>query len=157
MTIIDEENLPEDELPQEGKAFRISGRQKKMLEALFANAGNVSVAARACGVGRTTHYLWLENNPKYTAKVLEIGEELVDLAESKLLVNIDRGDQKAIQYYLDSKAKDRGYGQTKRVEVSGPEGSAIQHEDVSDKVLKDKLEDLGVGGEESQLDGKLVE
>lgn len=132
---------------------RLSGKQKAMLEALRLNGCNVSAAAEMVAINRATHYQWIEKNEKYREAVNDLNERVKDLAESKLMRNINEGNQKAIEYFLDAKAKDRGYGQTKRLEVGGIGDKPIHVADVSDEVLKEKLEELGIN-QGSQLDGK---
>ena len=135
---------------------RLSAKQKLMLDSLKLTGCNVSAAAEQADIGRATHYVWIEKNSKYREAVEDLGERLLDLVESKLMVNINAGDHRAISYYLDAQGKTRGYGQTKRLELGGLDGQPISHADVTDDVLKEKLEELGLGGKPSQLDGKRV-
>ena len=109
----------------EDKKHRLSKAQKEMLVALEACANNVALACEQVSTGRTVHYKWLKNNPKYKEGVQEIRNALVDLAESKLYINVKKGNQKAIEYLLDSQGKERGYGKT--LQVTGKDGNAIEH------------------------------
>ena len=108
------------------RKHRLSKLQKDMLAALEKSANNVAIACTLVTTGRTIHYKWLQNNPKYKAAVEEIYESLLDLAESQLLLNVNKGNEKSIFYLLDSKGKNRGYGKTK-VELSTEAGKPLEH------------------------------
>ena len=54
------------------------------------------------------------------AELEALTEELVDLAEAKLLEGIRAGEHPSITLYLEAKGRDRGYG--RKVEVSGTPG-----------------------------------
>ena len=45
----------------------------------------------------------------FAAEWDEINESLKDFAESKLMINISRGKEASIFFFLKCKAKDRGY------------------------------------------------
>jgi hypothetical protein len=111
---------------EENRKHRLSKLQKEMIAALEKTGLNVALACTMVTTGRTVHYKWIENNPKYKAAIEEIHESLIDLAESKLIINVKKGDQKAIQYMLDSKGKARGYGKAK-IELSTEDGKPLEH------------------------------
>jgi hypothetical protein len=135
---------------------RLSGKQKAMLEAMRLNGCNISAAADLVGVSRAAHYQWLEKNDKYREAVSDLNERVIDIAESKLMRNINEGNQKAIEYFLDAKAKVRGYGQARRLDIGGVSNNPLHIADVSDDVLKEKLLELGFETE-NQLNGKRIE
>ena len=84
-------------------------KQKKMLEVLADNYVNVSKASKIIGVDRTTHYHWCDSSPQYKEKYEELKESLLDLAEEKLMINIDEAKEASIFFFLKTKGKDRGY------------------------------------------------
>lgn len=104
---------------------RLSKKQKLFLTTAKANKGNVTECCTAARIGRSTFYAWLKSSPKFKAAVEEIEEEKLDLSESKLFENIEGGDQKAIQYHLDSKGQARGYGRPKTLEIGGRDGEPL--------------------------------
>lgn len=85
-----------------------------MLEALIETGGIVTPAAEKAGIGRTTHYRWLDEDPDYEKAVSEVGEICADTAESKLWNLVNHENEKirlgALKIYLPAKARDRGYG-----------------------------------------------
>ena len=70
---------------------------------------NISVACEKVGLSRNTIYRWCDEDPSFKAKLnkaLSNGVESVnDLAESKLISNINKGDMRAITYWLDNNKK----------------------------------------------------
>ena len=46
--------------------------KKAMLEALEKSLGVVTSACKSVGIGRSTHYLWLDNDPEYRRAVEDI-------------------------------------------------------------------------------------
>jgi hypothetical protein len=70
---------------------------------------NVSLACEKVGLSRNTVYRWCNEDPEFKARLdeaLENGVESVnDLAESKLVTNINNGNMRAIQYWLDNNKK----------------------------------------------------
>lgn len=95
--------------------------------ALQAKAGNVSQAAAELGVSRTALYNKINKNPSLAAALNDIREELVDMAESTLRTNVQRGDNSAVFYVLNNapEAKRRGWGP--RQELTGADGGPVQH------------------------------
>jgi hypothetical protein len=43
--------------------------KKAMLEALEKSLGVVTTACKSVGIGRTTHYMWLDEDPEYRRDV----------------------------------------------------------------------------------------
>ncbi len=70
---------------------------------------NVSLACEQVGLSRNTVYRWCHEDPEFKARLdeaLENGIDSVnDLAESKLITNINNGNMRAIQYWLDNNKK----------------------------------------------------
>ena len=50
------------------------------------------------------------NSDKLRAVVVDITEELKDLAEDRLIRNIKAGKERSVTWFLATKARDRGYG-----------------------------------------------
>lgn len=70
---------------------------------------NISLACEKLGVSRNTVYRWCSEDPEFRKRIDEAllnGIESVnDLAESKLIANINSGSMRAIQYWLDNNKK----------------------------------------------------
>ncbi|WP_205602463.1 helix-turn-helix domain-containing protein [Chelativorans alearense] len=93
-------------------------------EALRAAGGIKTIAARMLKCHRATLYRFLQRHPTLAQIANEIDEEIKDLAETKLIQAIRDGDMPTVRWYLETKAKDRGY--TRRVENTGPDGGPIE-------------------------------
>lgn len=92
----------------------------KFLEALRKNLNIVSAAVDSTGIGRTTFYEWLKNDPEFKKKVDEIPEFQMDFVENALLKRIKDGSDTAITFYLRTKGKKRGYDtSTSNINVEG--------------------------------------
>lgn len=69
----------------------------------------ISVACEKLNISRQSIYRWMEVDEKFKAKVdqaCDIGSESIcDLAESKLISNVNNGDQRAIEFVLIARRK----------------------------------------------------
>jgi hypothetical protein len=92
--------------------------KKAMLDALEKSLGVVTSAAKAVGVGRTTHYLWMQEDKEYKAAVDELSDVAIDFAESQLHKQIKEGNSTATIFFLKTKGKKRGFVERQEVDVS---------------------------------------
>ena len=92
--------------------------KKAMLDALEKSLGVVTSAAKTVGVGRTTHYLWMQEDKEYKAAVDELSDVAIDFAESQLHKQIKEGNSTATIFFLKTKGKKRGYVERQEVDVS---------------------------------------
>lgn len=114
--------------------------KRKFLE-LLQELPNVSVVAKRVGISKATIYRWRKEDEtfkKAMAKVLKIGRENInDLAESKLISAIHKGERWAIQtwlefnddrYYKPRKARliETGYKGVTEMNIYVHEGSKVQ-------------------------------
>lgn len=97
--------------PQEASAARKSTAIQKeaMIKALKASLGNVSAACESVGISRQTHYRWLEEDEDYSVAFENIGEQVLDFAETSLVTQIKEKNTAATIFYLKTKGKKRGY------------------------------------------------
>lgn len=72
--------------------------------------GIIGLACKTAEINRLTYYRWRKEDPKFAADCDEVLEFCCDYVESQLMKNIEKGHQAAIQYWLDRKARHRGYG-----------------------------------------------
>jgi len=83
--------------------------KKKFLELIEQNP-IVQIACNKLNVGRSTIYHWLEKDKRFIGaykKAQKIGNgKICDVGESKLIQNVDRGDQRAIEFLLKHKSSD---------------------------------------------------
>lgn len=86
--------------------------KRKMLDALSKSRGIVSVACKLSGLSRSSYLNWKKSDLDFAAAVDQIQETQKDGVESKLLDNIEQGDVTSIIFYLKTRCRDRGYGNT---------------------------------------------
>lgn len=79
--------------------------------------GLLSAAAEALGVDRRTVYRAIERWPDLQAVVEEARERMTDLAEASLYQKVTAGEPWAVQFYLKTQGKHRGY--VERTEFAG--------------------------------------
>lgn len=92
----------------------LSNELKKnvMIDALTKHLGNVTLASKAAGIDRCTHYDWLQKDDKYRAVIEDIKKNIVvDFLESKLMKLCDNLNPTAIIFALKCKAKHRGWSE----------------------------------------------
>jgi hypothetical protein len=92
--------------------------KRAMLDALEKSLGVVTAACKAVGIGRTTHYLWMQEDAEYRAAVEGLSDVALDFAESQLHKQIKEGNSTATIFYLKTKGKKRGYIERQEVEVA---------------------------------------
>ena len=88
--------------------MELSSEQEHFLQTMEKSLGILSVALQKAEVSRTDYESWLDNK-EFTRRLEIVKETAVDYVENKLLTKINNGDLQAIQYYLKTKAKKRGY------------------------------------------------
>ncbi len=103
---------------------RKAKEKAQFLEALRLKFGNTTEACKAVGIARQTPYSWRGEDGAFAAEWDAIIEGLKDFAESKLLLNISRGKEASIFFFLKCRAKDRGY--VERSEITGKDGGPIE-------------------------------
>jgi uncharacterized protein YxeA len=93
--------------------------KKAMLVALESNLGNVTEACKEAGVGRSTHYLWINEDEDYKKQVDSIKEIEIDFVESELKKQIKQGNSTATIFFLKTQAKHRGYVEKQEISHEG--------------------------------------
>lgn len=94
-------------------------KKAAMLEALAESLGVVSEAVKTVGIARSTHYLWMNEDPVYKEAVEELNDAVIDFAENRLHKLIEKGDTAATIFLLKTKGKKRGYVERSEQEISG--------------------------------------
>jgi hypothetical protein len=112
----------------------LAGKRKlsvRRVEQALRSTGNIkTIAAHVLGVHRATLYRFLELHPRLVEFASEIQEELLDVAEAKVIQLLKDGDMPTVRWFLELKGKDRGY--TRRAEVTGPAGAPIETRQMPD-------------------------
>jgi hypothetical protein len=91
--------------------------KKAMIEALEKSLGVVTTACKSVGIGRTTHYMWLDEDPEYRRDVESISDIAVDFAESSLHKQIKDGNPTSTIFFLKTKGKKRGYVERQEIDL----------------------------------------
>ncbi len=87
--------------------------------------GNLAAVGRAFAVTRQAVYQFVRDKPDLMAVCMECRETVKDDVESSLYDAALAGDPWAVQFYLKTQARDRGYTDTHSHEHSGPGGTPI--------------------------------
>lgn len=82
-------------------------KKELFLEAYKNKMCNISKTCKAINIERKTYYNWLKKFPIFMQQVEEVKENLTDMVESQLLKNIENGNQKAIEFYLINRKKNK--------------------------------------------------
>jgi hypothetical protein len=97
--------------------------QTRFLDA-FAELGTVKEAARAAGIGRRTHYFWLETDESYRQRFKDAEQEAADtlLAEARRRA-LDRSDKLLLEMLRAHMPETFA----RRLEHTGKNGAPIAH------------------------------
>ncbi len=116
------------------------GREKmftaqQIIDALESAHGIQASAARNLQTSRATVARYIKENPDIAAAYEQVNESTIDFAESKLFQAMNDGNITAIIFFLKTKAKQRGYIETQKIEGAGENGEhlirIIKHDDGS--------------------------
>ena len=121
---------------------------EQLIDAIKKNAGIVAgilttlKTEYGIEISREAIYKQKERNPRVAAAFAEAEESVLDVAESKLLKSIQKGELKAVMFYLRLKGKKRGYSE--RQEITGADGKPVMvnpFEGMSTEQLKKMIGD----------------
>lgn len=84
-------------------------RQEDFISALVDSNGMLNHAKRNAGVSTDEYQKWM-NDRAFSDMIAEVRELLIDDIEGELIKSCKAGDSFSIKYFLDHRAKDRGYG-----------------------------------------------
>lgn len=89
---------------------------KEYAEAIREANGLVTVAARRLGVSRQAIYSMRDKHKSVAQALDDARERTTDLAEGKLIQQINDGNTTAIIFYLKTQGKHRGYIERQEIE-----------------------------------------
>ena len=89
---------------------RTQDNKTLLLKALEKSLGIVTEACQKAGLSRTQHYKWYKEDEEYRKAVQEIDGIFIDFAETHLKEQIEKGSTPATIFYLKTRGKKRGYG-----------------------------------------------
>lgn len=90
---------------------------KPVEDVLRKKRGNVSLAAKALSVSRTALHKYIRENSLQEI-VDDAREEIVDLAEDKLLSAVRKGEAWAVCFALKTQGKERGYVERQEITIN---------------------------------------
>jgi hypothetical protein len=90
---------------------------EELIQAIHEHRGLIASAASALNVHRSYIYYRMEKSPEIREAVKDAREALKDFAEGQLLLNIQRGKEVSLLFFLKTQAADRGYVERKQVDV----------------------------------------
>ena len=88
--------------------MELSDIQEEFLSTLEKSMGVVSSVLKKMDISRSQYDSWMKNL-EFKNRVDIINEASLDFVENQLLKQIKDGDLAAIQFYLKTKGKKRGY------------------------------------------------
>lgn len=100
------------------EAMGISKRQEDFLNMYLLKTGNTAEICKSLGITRQTFYFWKATNDKFVEYYKDVEESLKDFGESILFKNMMEGKEQSTIFFLKTKAKDRGYEDTPKVQVT---------------------------------------
>ena len=110
-------NQTEYALP--GYLAQLEGKKRLFILALIHKYGNITAACRAVDIARITYYDWMNKDEVFKLACWEVDQSLIDNTEDMLHFNIQNGRESSIQFFLERKAKDRGYAKKVDIGISG--------------------------------------
>lgn len=114
---------------------------EQVTEALRKANGNMTLAARSLGVDRTLMTYYVQNYATVKAAHDEAAARVSDIAEGNIVSAIMKGNLNESHYWLENKARDRGYG---RGPLSDPQLNITPEQlaDMTDEQLDDLITKL---------------
>jgi len=102
--------------------------EKYISQVLQMTRGNIAEAADRLRMSYHDLEELILLSPNLKRKKVETRNRRLDLAEKKLLEKIDGGDLRAIMFLLERQGRERGWGLTQGLELSGKDDKNIQIE-----------------------------
>ena len=97
---------------------------EQFIKAMPGTGGIVTLIANKVGCTWHTCRKWIDRHPTVREAWDAECEAILDLAESKAIGAIKKGDAQMVRWYLSTKGKQRGY--TERHEITGADGKALK-------------------------------
>jgi hypothetical protein len=105
----------------------MAGRQRytpqQVIAAIEAHRGMLTLAAQSLGCSDETMYNYAKRYPSVASAITRQRQRMLDLYELKLYAAIQGGESWAIQYFLRTIGKSRGY--VERQELTGADGQDL--------------------------------
>lgn len=95
-------------------------KAEEVIDALRTTNGNISLTARLLKTTRQSIEYYIKHYARVQAAFEETTEQLNDIAEGHLVKAVKNGKMSEVRYWLDNKARNRGYGKA-------PAGNPLDH------------------------------
>ena len=112
-----------------------STKKQKFLSAFKLAKCNVSKACEAVDIDRKTFYNWQDKNPKFALAIKEIEDAMTDKIEVMLMTKAEQGRQRAMEFYLTNRKKDK-YSNIVKNELTGKDGGPINYKEIIYEPIK---------------------
>jgi len=88
--------------------------------------GNITMSCNAAKITRSDFTRAVKEDIKFKSDIADLDQAEIDFGESKLKERMQRGDTRAIVYFLNTKGKDRGYGEGSQVKITGSKEEPLE-------------------------------
>lgn len=112
-------------------------KKSAMLDALRHGDGTVKAACAKVGISRTTYNRWKNEDPVFREEAEMIDLDKAEGVESKLMEKIAQGDVTCMIFFLKTKGRKIGYGNTEVADVYNCD--ADQHKPKANPVAMKRL------------------
>jgi len=102
-----------------------STKKQLFLETFKLVKCNISKACETVNIDRQTYYNWIEKYSKFAKACKEIEDGMTDKIEVMLMTKAEQGRQRAMEFYLTNRKKDK-YSNTIKNELSGADGVPLR-------------------------------
>jgi hypothetical protein len=93
--------------------MRADRKKELFLVAYVANGCHVTKGCEAAGICRDLYYKWMSLDKQFVTDVYNAKQSLIDHVEGKVINLINKDDKEMIRWFLEHKAKDRGWAPDK--------------------------------------------
>ena len=97
------------------------------LKAYKKSLGNVTMSCTAANITLSDYNRALVEDVKFRQSIADLDQAEIDFGESKLKERMQKGDTRAIIYFLNNKGKERGYGESLKIRGDKEEPLVIQN------------------------------
>jgi len=106
--------------------------QQQVIDALVQAGGLKAPAAKALRCSRFTINYYVRRYPAVKQACEDAIQDSLDLAQSKLMILVEREDWRAIRYLLSTLGKDRGFTERQEIVAVGDDREALRQQFLDD-------------------------
>lgn len=88
--------------------------------------GNITMSCAAAKITRSDFNRALKEDLNFKIAIGDLDQAEIDFGESKLKERVQKGDTRAIVYFLNTKGKDRGYGENGQLKITGSKEEPLE-------------------------------